>query len=53
MKELEEAFPDKWKPLVVSAIAVLEDGQLDMYDGLDKQQSPSNIKKFTDIIGIS
>jgi hypothetical protein len=53
MRELEEAFPDKWKPLVVSAIAVLEDGQLDMYDGLDKQQSPSNIKKFTDIIGIS
>lgn len=53
MKELEEAFPDNWKQLVVSAIAVLEDGQLDMYDGLDKQQSPSNIKKFTDIIGIS
>ena len=53
MKELEKAFPDNWKQLVVSAIAVLEDGRLDMYDGLDKQQSPSNIKKFTDIIGIS
>jgi hypothetical protein len=53
MKELEKAFPDKWKQLVVSAIAVLEDGRIDMYDGLDKQQSPSNIKKFTDIIGIS
>jgi len=53
MQELEKAFPDNWKQLVVSAIAVLEDGQLDMYDGLDKQQSPSNIKKFTDIIGIS
>ena len=53
MQELEKAFPDNWKQLVVSAIAVLEDGQIDMYDGLDKQQSPSNIKKFTDIIGIS
>jgi hypothetical protein len=37
----------------VVALAVLEDGQIDGYDGLDNQLSSKGIQKFTNIIGIS
>jgi hypothetical protein len=53
IEELKKAFPDKWERLVVVALAVLDDGQVDGYDGLDRQIQPSEIKTFTDIIGIS
>jgi hypothetical protein len=53
IKQLEEAFPTRWKNLVVVALAVLEDGKIDGYDGLDKQIKSNDIQKYTDIIGIS
>jgi hypothetical protein len=51
--QLKEAFPKKWENMVVVALAVLGNGQIDGYDGLDKQISKSDIKTFTNIIGIS
>lgn len=51
--KLKEAFPKKWENMVVVALAVLDNGKIDGYDGLDKQISKSDIKIFTDIIGIS
>jgi hypothetical protein len=53
IEQLEKAFPTRWKRLVVVALAVLEDGRIDGYDGLDKQISKKDIDIFTDIIGIS
>lgn len=53
MERLKEEFPKKWESLVVTALAVLEDGRIDGYDGLDRQMSKSDIDKFTQIIGIS
>ena len=53
IEKLKEAFPKRWEKLVVTAIAVLKDGRLDGYDGIDKQISEKDIKTFTDIIGIS
>ena len=53
MEELNKAFGNKWANMVVVALAVLEDGQIDGYDGLDKQISKNDIKKYTEIIGIS
>lgn len=50
---LKEEFPKKWERLVVTALAVMEDGRIDGYDGLDNQMSKSEIDKFTSIIGIS
>ena len=37
---------------MVVALAVLDDGQIDGYDGLDKQMSSSDIAEYTKIIGI-
>jgi len=51
--QLKEAFPKKWENMVVVALAVLDNGKIDGYDGLDKQISKSDIKIFTNIIGIS
>ena len=53
MEQLKKAFPKRWKNLIVVALAVLEDGQIDGYDGLDKQIKQKDIKTFTNIIGIS
>ncbi len=53
MEELNKAFGKKWANMVVVALAVLEDGQIDGYDGLDRQISKEDIKKYTEIIGIS
>lgn len=53
INKLKEAFPKRWKRLVVVALAVLEDGRVDGYDGLDKQMSKKDINTFTNIVGIS
>lgn len=46
-----ENYP-QWKALIVSALAVLNDGRMEMYDGADGQMEEKDIKKFTSIIGI-
>lgn len=51
--QLKQAFPKSWKNMIVVALAVLENGEIDGYDGLDKQISQKDIKTFTNIIGIS
>jgi hypothetical protein len=51
--KLKEAFPERWKSLIVVALAVLQDGRIDGYDGLDEQMTEEQIKIYTDIIGIS
>jgi hypothetical protein len=53
INKLEEAFPEKYKQLEVVALAVLDDGEIDGYDGLDKEMSKKEIDTFTNIIGIS
>ena len=50
---LEQEFPEKYKQYEVVALAVLQDGTIDGYDGLDKQMDKKTIDKFTSIIGIS
>jgi hypothetical protein len=52
LEKLKEKFPTKWQQLQIVALAVLEDGNIDGYDGLDKQMSSSDIKKYRSIIGI-
>lgn len=53
ISKLKEAFPNKWEPLVVTALAVLENGDIDGYDGNDRQMSSQEVKKYTSLIGIS
>ncbi len=53
IEKLKVAFPKRWKRMVVVALAVLSNGKIDGYDGLDKQISTKDIKTYTDIIGIS
>lgn len=53
IKQLKKAFPKRWKNMIVVALAVLEDGKVDGYDGLDKQIKGKDIKTYTNIIGIS
>jgi hypothetical protein len=53
INQLKQAFPKRWKNLIVVALAVLDNGKIDGYDGLDKQISSKDIKTFTNIIGIS
>ena len=53
IEKLKQAFSKKYKELEVVALAVLKDGKMDGYDGLDKKISKKEIKIFTDIIGIS
>jgi hypothetical protein len=61
IQKLKEAFPgqhkkgkklEKYKAMEVVALAVLDGGKIDGYDGLDDQMSSKDIKTFTDIIGI-
>jgi hypothetical protein len=52
LEKLKEEFPTKWQQLQIVALAVLKDGDIDGYDGLDKQMSSSDIKKYRSIIGI-
>jgi hypothetical protein len=53
IEKLKQTFPKKYKELEVVALAILDGGEIDGYDGLDKQMSKNEIKKYTDIIGIS
>lgn len=53
INKLKETFPKKYKAMEVVALAVLEDGEIDGYDGLDAQISSKDIETFTNIIGIS
>lgn len=53
LDKLKKAFPRRYKAMEVIALAVLEDGRIDGYDGLDAQIAKRDIKTFTDIIGIS
>lgn len=53
IEQLKNTFPKKYKQLEVVALAVLEDGEMDGYDGLDKQMSKAEIEKYTQILGIS
>jgi hypothetical protein len=53
LSKIKEAFPRRYRNLQTVALAVLSDGRIDGYDGLDKQISSKDIKTFTDIIGIS
>ncbi len=53
INKLKKAFPKRWKSLIVTALAVLPGGQIDGYDGLDKQISKKDIDTFTNIIEIS
>lgn len=63
--KLKQAFPgqhkkenagkklERYKAMEVVALAVLDNGEIDGYDGLDDQISSKDIKTFIDIIGIS
>lgn len=51
--QLKKEFPKRWKNLIVVALVVLENGQIDGYDGLDKQMNNETIQKYIKIIGIS
>ena len=53
VSQLKQAFPKRWKNLIVVALAVMDKGKIDGYDGLDKQISSKDLKTFTNIIGIS
>lgn len=53
ISKLKQAFPDKWEPLVVVALAVLENGDIDGYDGNDRQMGNREVKRYTSLIGIS
>jgi hypothetical protein len=53
IEQFKKAFPKRWKNMVVVALAVLDNGKIDGYDGLDRQIKSNDIKTYTDIIGIS
>ena len=52
IEKLKTNFPERYKQLEVVALAILEDGKIDGYDGFDEQINEKDIKKFTNIIGI-
>ena len=61
IEQLQKAFTgphkknknlEKYKAMIVVALAVLSDGKIDGYDGLDDQLSRSAIKTFTQITGL-
>ncbi len=53
IEQLKKAFPNRWKNMIVVALAVLDNGMMDGYDGLDKQIKKSDIETYTNIIGVS
>jgi hypothetical protein len=53
IEQLMQAFPKRWKNMVVVAFAVYNDGKIEGYDGVDSQIKPKDIRTFTNIIGIS
>lgn len=52
IEQLKQAFPKRWQRMVVVALAVLPNGRIDGYDGLDKQINKADIQTFRNIIGI-
>jgi len=52
INKLKEAFPNKYEQMTVVALAILENGKIDGYDGLDKQISEKDINTFNSIVGI-
>jgi hypothetical protein len=52
IEQLKQAFPKRYRAMEVVALAILKNGEIDGYDGLDKQISAKDIKTFTDIIGV-
>jgi len=53
IRQLQQAFTKRWKNMIVVALTVLDNGEIDGYDGLDNQINQEDIKTFTNIIGIS
>jgi hypothetical protein len=53
IEQLKQAFPKKYRTMQVVALAVLDSGNIDGYNGLDKQLNKKEIDTFTNIIGIS
>jgi len=47
-----KVFKEPKEKYAVVAFAVLEDGRIDAYDGLDKRLSPQMIKEYRNIIGL-
>lgn len=50
--KIKEAFPEKWENMLVTAIAVYDDGELEGYDGTDNELNENEISKFVNILGI-
>ena len=50
-RQIEETIPGG-EAMVVTALAILDDGQIDGYDGNDNQIDSEDITTFKDIIGI-
>jgi len=50
---LIKTFPQRGKAMIVTALALLDSGQMDAYDGKDRQLSKNEIQRFLDITGIS
>jgi len=50
IEKLKEAFPKKYKEMEVVALAILEDGQIDGYDGLDRQLKSNEIQTYKNIL---
>jgi hypothetical protein len=53
INKLKTAFPKKYKQLEVVALAVFPNNKIEGYDGKDKKMSATDIKSFTNIVGIS
>ncbi len=52
IKKIKEAFPKKAGAMCVVALALLQDGQIDAYDGENKQLTANVIEKFRTIVGL-
>lgn len=53
MDQLKQEFGTKWKSLTVVALAVSKNGEINGYDGLDRQMNKKTIDAYTRILGIS
>jgi len=53
IEKLQSEFPSRYKELEVVALAVLPNGTIDAYDGLDKQISSGDQKKYLNAINLS
>jgi hypothetical protein len=53
LDKLTSEFPKRGKAMAVVALALLDSGKIDAYDGNDKQLSKNEIQRFLDITGIA